>query len=306
MKQVANMVAIVLLVASAIVVGKLGKEMWQGGAGARGVRPHVEARVATAAERNERAARHAEEEMRAIFAEMRNNVPRFVEEITGIRTKCVMVWKGAKDLWPWQKDRARVRRMVEEKWNKCMLSPQDMKDRMEDILAGYGKALRAERNRLMVDVGEIMKDVNVQGKRTGVDVRRVCEEQFERALRPMLLKSLGSEVVSLVASEAAGVVMVNVVSVVMTRAGMLAAGGLSGAATFGIGLVVGLIVDWIISEYADAKMRQELIAQLTEMERLVMEGDGHGGMGMVAVLNGMAEAVSAAEREAVRKVVVMR
>lgn len=309
MKVWKTYVGIGLLVAGGLLVGKVGREMMPGGPGASlndELKRRVMARVEQAREKNSAAVERAEQELREMFREMRSNVPAFVSDMNGLWTKCKIVMNLVADAWPWQADRNRVRRMVEEKWAQHLMKPEKLEGRIKGVLDEFGRELQAERNLLLVDVGNVLREVRVEKAQAGVDVRQVYEKRFEETLKPLLAKLLETEAASLVISEAAGVVIVNLVTYVATKAGVLAAGGLSGAATFGIGLVVGLIVDWIISNYAEGKMREDITAELEKLERVIMEGDGQNNMGMVALLQGMADAVSTAEREAVMKAYAVR
>jgi len=301
-------VAVAVLVAGGVLAGRLWRaSMNMAGSGADSrVEHYVTSRVQQASLSNRQAAAKGEVKMRAVFEQMRAQVPAFVEDINGLGTKCKTLCKGAADLWPYQQDRTRVQRMVEEKWKKHMITPEDVERRLTTILQEFMVELNAERNRMLVDVGSALRQVKADEVCLDDRVRCAFDKEFETKLKGLLATSLKAEIASLVISEAAAVAIVNVVSQVLVKVGILAAGGLSAPMTFGIGLVVGLIVDWIISNYAEAMMRENLVAELNKLERMVMDGEGIDALGMAAVLHKTAEAVSMAEQEAVRKTFAVR
>ena len=105
---------------------------------------------------------------------------------------------------------------------------------------------------------------------------------------PILTRDLGisvtREVVSFVGSEIAATLVMEIGASLATElgisGGILGAGATSGAVTFGVGLVAGILVDmaldWVIRQ-AGYDPEGEVAAKVTEsldhLERLILEGD---------------------------------
>jgi hypothetical protein len=117
-----------------------------------------------------------------------------------------------------------------------------------------------------------------------------------------LQAAVGREIASFILGEIAAHVGVKL----GVSAGILGTGAGSGWATFGVGLVAGLVVDQVVTAaydaYADPKgeLTRQVVSQLDAMERLILDGSD-GAPGLKSRLMQFAE-----ERSALRETAVMQ
>jgi hypothetical protein len=135
---------------------------------------------------------------------------------------------------------------------------------------------------LLVNLKADLEGIPSSSFSAGVD-RSVIEQSLNAAIEGAMQAveadlpgMIGRELVSFVAGEVLGAASVQLA----TSAGILSVGASSGTVTFGVGLVVGVIVDvivgWAYDKFADpaGELSRKLDGTLIQLEKVIVEGQG--------------------------------
>ncbi len=210
------------------------------------------------------------------FAEARGRTPQFAESVLGWGSK----WRFVIDKVPYTKgDRHAeyLRKMFAEQ----LFSDQELTRAIEQIARGYADSLTDVENQMLV---RLRQDI------VGLPVAELPQFQDPVALQTAYgsaLKQAQTHVGASVNSDVASLVMSLVVQEVVTQvavrlgvsAGVLSVGAGSSWATFGVGLVIGVIVDQLITYVWDAwadpkgQLAEDMNKKLAELEQLIVVGD---------------------------------
>ena len=251
-----------------------------------------EKHIQKAARENNASAETAIKSIEAIFERMRENIPGTVSELYSVKSKCKYIGKGIADKWPWSKKHDRLETMVESIFDKYLGSDKNIQKRLTEIEKDYARSLIANKNELLLNLNF---DATVNnGKNSGIKkekLMKLFDEQLAEYTGPMIGISLGGEVSSLIVSEAVTVVVINVVSSATGCA-------VSGAATFGIGVLVGVGVDLIVTKCAKEMMIKKLTIAVSEMEKVILNGTKDVS-GVIVIFNQKAAQMTQAEEKAV-------
>ena len=233
-----------------------------------------------------------------MFERIREKIPGTVSELYSLKSKCKYIGKGIADKWPWSKKRDRLTTMVEGIFEKHLGSGKDFKKRLAEIEKDYGRSLIANKNELLLNLSF---DATVNNQKASEIKKetfiKLFEEQISEFAGSMIGMGLAGEVTSLIVSEAVSVVVVNVVASATGCA-------IGGAATLGIGILVGVGVDLIVTKCAKEMMVKKLTIAINEMEKVVLNGT-EDVSGMIATFNQQAKQMSEVEDKAVKKALVL-
>jgi len=174
---------------------------------------------------------------------------RFLEAVFSLSGKWKAVTRG----------KASYEKFIRRTFEKHVFNAEEFSDVLEAIRVDYARGVSAAENRLLVALYE---DLRVDRPGLELGDLRLEYAGLASAMAPHVLSDLGMNSISILGSEAATIVLV----AALTSAGVLgagaAAGGASGAWTFGVGLVVGIAagvaLDAVVGETYEDAARMEL------------------------------------------------
>jgi hypothetical protein len=174
------------------------------------------------------------------------------------------------------------RKYLEERFAARIFAPEDLEQTIQSVVASYLNHLDDVDQTLLVNLRADLEGIPANGFGEGID-RAAIEESLMaamddaiRAVETDFQGMVGRELVSFIAGEVLTVASVELA----TSAGILTAGASSGTVTFGVGLVVGVIVDsvvsWAYDELFDpaGELSWQLEDTLLELEDLIIAGNG--------------------------------
>ena len=228
----------------------------------------------------ERKARHALEGNLApldeFFAGVKQRTPDFAEVVLGWGSK----WRFVADKTPFTKT-GRHAAFLRQVFEEHLFKPDELTRAIEQVARGYADDLTAIENRMLVKIREDLSDLPAAALPEFADLETLLaayEAAMERAMERVggdVTADVATQIVSLVAGE----VLTQVAVRLGVSAGILSVGAGSSWATFGAGLVIGLIVDqlvsWVWDWWADPRgsLAAELNDKFDELRDLIVEGD---------------------------------
>lgn len=242
-----------------------------------------------------------EEHVKAIdtfFADSKNNTRAFANEALGFRSKITLAsdqlpstfnWYYKNELsiirWATGKDISLKKsedhkRFIRQKFEELIFKPDQLEDAVKQVLKSYLTHMRSIESKMLVDLRADVSDFPTAFPLAQLDDKRL-QESYEQALSRAIAatgSSLRGDVATQLVSIIAGEVLTQVAVRLGVSAGILGTGAASSWATFGIGVVVGLIVDqivaWVWDWWADPKgsLAADLDKKLDEMNRLIVDG----------------------------------
>lgn len=262
-------------------------------------RPHL----TWADEEGEERIEESLQQVRRFFREAKKGTRPFAEEVLGFRSKMKLVWDG---LPLTEKTHPKF---VREKFDERIFSPEELEEVIEGAVTSYLAEVEGIEGEMLVRLRTDMADFPQSYEVERLDPTTLRKE-YDHAIDEVL-KASGEELTQatteLLVSTVAGEVLTIVALRVGVSAGILSAGGVSGTVTLGVGVLVGLIADQIVSYvwdwYADPKgdLAMTLNSRLDDLSLLITNGaEGKGGL--KKELNEVARRRAAVRREAVMKV----
>lgn len=280
-----------------------------GAAGAAAVRSLLRSRetVATAREASSRARPHIEKAdtdslthvddsllaLEGFFSEAKEHAKTFADDVLGWYSKYKLI-------------RGQHEQFLAETFRKHFFGPDELKQAMTNAVEAYVAELEAIDNRMLVDIRMDVAELPAAASLSSMPVpdlqaryREVCG-RIGGVTGADLTVDAGRAVADLIV----GSVVTMIAARMGTTAVVVGAGAASSWWTFGIGLVIGVIVDQIIATVWDWTYdpRGKLVAMMREkiddVRKLVLEGDG-GKPGLRAEIRRYAEKRATLRREAV-------
>ncbi len=236
------------------------------------------------------------------FADARSGTDAFADAALGWSSK----WRLVVDKLPFTRN-DRHDTFLREALEEHVFRASDLATAIEQATRGYADRLTAIENRLLVRLREDLDDLPPQTLATPTDPETLAAA-YNRAMQEAMQHvgaDVGADVATLLVSLVSQEVLAQVAVRLGASAGVLAVGAGSSWATFGIGLVVGVIVDqiitWVWDWYADPEgtLSAELKRRLDQLHTLIVEGDDQ--------TTGLRQALSkfASQRAAVRRRAVL-
>lgn len=244
---------------------------------------------------NARALDTLKAEIHRQFGQYRSRVPAFTEDITGIGNKTTITWEALRQMV--SADKEKVKRHVKGKFEMHVVSAAKMDKDLGVILHSFRRDIEANKNRMLADIETVVKndprfsqvgvglpesfakdleaDISAASLQAGKDsvvlsgMRFLVSLATEEATRALVTVALTRVGTSLAASMGTAAV---------TTGGATVAGGVGGGATgsmggpvctaigLGAGLVVGVAVDWVMTERMETKLNGECTEFLTKVE----------------------------------------
>ena len=207
----------------------------------------------------------------------KKGTPQFAEDVLGLRSK----WYLVLDYVPFVEG-GRHERFVRQRFEDRVLNPGNLQRVIESSVREILAAIIDIENQALVRIEMDLEDLprlHLPGL--------AGAEGFDSAYRAALQTStahvevdLGRDVTSETASLVIGEVLAWATVRLAMSAGVIGAGGMSGVATFGVGIVVGLIVDQVISRIWDwladpaGDLSRAIDGKLDDIERTILKGSG--------------------------------
>jgi hypothetical protein len=229
--------------------------------------------------RAEEAVEHAiEEHLQAIdnfFADSKKNTPVFVEQALSWRSK----WRLLADYVPYTSG-TRHREFIRQPFEEHVFSAQQLEDVLQQIVRSYVTHVRSIEGQMLVDLRADASEFPTVYPLAALNDEQL-QERYDQVLSHAIAES-GGALQQDIAGQVVAFIVGELVTVLITKFGTSAAilgtGAASNWTTIGIGLVVGVIVDAIVSKlwdwWADPKgtLAAEIDRQLDEMNRLIVVG----------------------------------
>ena len=229
----------------------------------------------------------------AFFEAAKDHADAFAADVLG--------WSGK-----YQLIRGQHEEFLADAFRKHFFGPDELKQAMTGAVQSYLTDLEAIDNEMLVDIRMDVADLPA-GATLGAMPVPDLKERY-RTARDRIAGITTADAAVDVGRVAADMIVTAVVTMMAARLGTSAAVVGAGAAsswwTFGIGLVVGVIVDQIIAQVWDwtydprGKLVALVKAKIDEVRKLVLDGDA-GQPGLRAELRRYADRRAIARREAV-------
>lgn len=223
----------------------------------------------------------------SFFIDVKGRTPRFAKKILGWSSK----WRLVSDKLPFTRD-DRHALFLERTFRAELFTPYQLTRVINQTTRNYADTVAGIENAMLVrvraDVGDLPPTVLpefVDDAKLRAAFEQAMNEATERT-RADLRADVTRETLSLVAGEVLAMVAVRL----GVSGGILAAGAGTSWATVGVGLVVAVIVDqivsWVWNWWRDpaGDVSHQLNEKFDEIRRLIVEGDGAGAPGLRARL----------------------
>ncbi len=225
------------------------------------------------------------EQVAEFFAERRLGARAFAADVLGLSGK----WAFLKGYF----DSTSHQQYLEECFERNLFRSDELKTVIESAVARYVSELQGRENQLLVDIQADLRDGDMSAPdrlpalNSEAEFRRQYDAMLERVL-PIVSQDIGMtvtrEVVAFVGSEIAAHVLMDLGVSLAARlgvsGGILGAGAYSGVATFGVGLVAGLLVDmaldWVIRQAGydpEGEVAAKVEQSLHQLESMILDGD---------------------------------
>ncbi len=248
----------------------------------------------------------------AFFIEAERGVPGFAEMALGWSSK----WRLVVDYVPFTRhDRHQV--FLREQFGERIFTAEQLAEAIERAAEDYLAAINDVENQMLVRMRADVADLP-QYALPEFTSDELLQREFARALaevRAEVARDLAGNVGCLVTAEVAAQIAMRIAERVLTSAafrlgvsgGILTVGAQAGWATLGVGLVVGIIVDWIVGKvwdwYADpqGQLMESLNSNLGCLRAAIRDGDKkHPGLRQT--LSGVAQQRDSLRRAALLKI----
>ena len=239
------------------------------------------------------AASNAVENIKSVFNYLKANVSPTVDDLYSLKNKLKFIGKGTADLWPWSKKKDRVNESVKHIFEKHFGSNEEITEVMSVITENYRREIEANKNEFILSIEYDTE----RGKEKVLSINKnefldLMNNELSNMSEPLVKLSLAGEVSSLISGEIGACVASEIAATVSGSA-------LSGWETFGIGVVVCVGADLIVSHFTKNFMEEELIKTIDEIEKLMLYG-ADDKPGIIKILNENAKAVTKEEEEALK------
>lgn len=227
------------------------------------------------------------------FDDAKGHAKAFADDVLGWYSKYKLI-------------RGQHEEFLAETFRKHFFGPEELRRAMTIAVEAYVAELEAIDNRMLVDIRMDVADLPGGASLMAMPVPNVQDRY--RTLCGQIAGVAGADAAVDVGRAAADMIVTAVVAMIAARMGtsalVLGAGATSSWWTFGIGLVIGVIVDQIIAAVWNwtydphGKLVAMMEAKVDEVRRLVFDGEG-GQPGLREELRRYADKRAVVRREAV-------
>jgi hypothetical protein len=242
--------------------------------------------------------------IRELFAEARLGTKQFAAEALSLKSK----WKILTDFLTNGQDH---KAFLNEQFAIHVFPPEALEAAVQSAVAGHVRRLDDVDSELLVRLEADLESMPNLELSAGID-RHAIQDSLDAAVRQAieavqaeLLPGAGLELVSYVAGE----VLTSATFSLGASTGILSVGTASGVVTFGVGLVVGIIVDAVVSWVYDAmydpvgQLTLRINQTLDELEQTILAGSDDAP-GLVGRLQDYAARRGHARNATIRSVVL--
>ena len=210
------------------------------------------------------------------FDQARKGTEPFAKDALGYSSK----WRLVIDYVPYT-DGGRNERYIRDTFERHIFKSEDLAKVIEQTTAAYLTSIHSVENQMLVKMQADVADLStvvLPAFENQATLHAAFVEAVESAASSSQVK-LRADIATEVAAVVAGEVLTFVAIKLGVSGGILAAGAGSSWATAGIGLVVGVIVDqivsWVWDWWADPKgdLAEKMSEQLDTIEGLILKGD---------------------------------
>ncbi|MEO1618814.1 MAG: hypothetical protein AAFV88_23385 [Planctomycetota bacterium] len=240
----------------------------------------------------------------------------FVGEMTSMRTRLGILKRMPGDWW---KEDERVQRYVQDKFAKHLFTEEQLADDLSRVMLDLHHDIQANQNQMLVRVQVAMTSADLP------DVTLAAADEFFAPISKQLTRysadqgmasvenMLGAFVLGEAGAFAARSIIAGLLSRFAPSAALSVAAGTSatvGASAtgagggslagpvgtvvgFGAGLVVGLVIDWWMTERFEAKLRQKMHVYLDDLGSALLHGSPSDEMDPSRPSGGLVQALPA-------------
>ncbi len=231
--------------------------------------------------------------LRTFFQEAKENAAAFADDVLGWYSKYKLI-------------RGQHEEFLAETFRKHFFGPAELKQAMTNAVEAYLNDLEAIDNQMLVDIRVDVADLPAGAHLAALSVPDL--QSRYRAVCSRIAGVTGADAAMDVGRMAADMIVASVVTMMAARLGTsavaLGAGAASGWWTFGIGLIIGVIVDQIIAAVWNwtydphGQLVSLMNSKMNEVQALVLDGEA-GKPGLREELRRYADQRAIARREAV-------
>ena len=262
-------------------------------------KPHLDA----AEERIANATRNHFAAIDALFAKSRSKTNDFAKAALGWGSK----WRIVADATPFTRG-DRHPQYLKEQFELQVLNGEELTKCIAQAVTEFLAEIKSAESKMLVDLRIDIEDLSATYPLGLMDAEQM-QSRFDAAIESASLVS-GVDLQSNISSQLVSIIVGEVLTQVAVRlgvsAGILGTGAASGWATLGIGVVVGLVIDQIVSivwnHFSDPtkSLEGELNFQLKVMQRIICYGD-ENTKGLVQHFDEIARSRAELRRDAVLK-----
>jgi hypothetical protein len=255
----------------------------------------VDPAIAEADQRNRAAAALCVDRIKGLFRGYRNNVPKFTDDMTSYGTRFAIMYRMPGDWW---NESNKVNRYVTQKFETQLFSQQKLEEGLEEALAAFATDIQANNAQLLTSVKAAIRSSDLPNLPTinygqyTEDLSQTLNAYSNETANKTVLRFVLTEITAGTLGMAVEQLLVNAMAYFATTtattataaggatAASSAAGGAGGTTVgpwgtvvgFGVGLVIGLAIDWWMSEEFAAKLNGKLTTMLNQTEDAILQG----------------------------------
>lgn len=224
---------------------------------------------------------------------LKKNVPIFVDEVYSLKSKFSVAWKISGDKcsdWFGNGRRNETGKYIKNIWNRTMFTPNEVSNNIQAYVNELVYTLQGNRNKMAVEIEETFALVDGDFTFDKNYVCNIVEKRMLKAASSTTNTGICAEIVSLVGGEIATYAIIAIINHLATisteqiatqaafsvaaSSAALTGGTISGWATFGIGLAVGILIDLGVTAHSKKKMEATLNSAIDDLKKLFVYGDG--------------------------------
>ena len=211
-----------------------------------------------------------------LFSKAFDNVPSYSKSILGWRSK----WNLVLDKLPGN-DKDRHERYLKEQFEQQIFTPVQLESAVRQAVRERLIQVRDIENQMLIRIR-----ADIEGLPELAQLDALGADQFENRFQQAIAQAsevvsedLSSNIESQLVSLVAGEVMAQVAIRMGVSAGILSTGASSGWATFGVGLVAGVVIDQLVTRIWDwwsepeVELSFQISKQLSLVHDLICRGD---------------------------------
>ena len=233
-----------------------------------------------AATETERAIEEHLKSLASLFEEAKKNTPAFADEALGWLSK----WYVIKQFVPYSK-KGEHERYIAELFEKHIFKKEVLPKEIAQVVQTYLRDVESIESTMLVRIRSDIADLAPSAALSDNEVNEfnhLFEKTIQTAIRTTqthATQSVSTEIEMLIASE----ILTGVVVKLGTSAGILGTSGALSLKTLGISLVIGVIVDWIVSKiwnwWSDpqGELAKHIADKLDDLHSLIVDGAAERG-----------------------------